>query len=113
MWFSCKINLKLCKITIYKSFIQSLLSTERKRLASRFNFTYRFIDDVLSINNLEFDNYRGQMFPIELEIKDTTESNTSAPYLDLLRSIGRDGQLLTFIYDKRDHFNFYIQIFRS
>ena len=32
-------------------FIQSLLSTGRKQLASRFNFTYRYIDDVLSINN--------------------------------------------------------------
>ena len=30
-------------------FIQSLLSTGRKQLASRFNFTYRYIDDVLSI----------------------------------------------------------------
>ena len=29
-------------------FTQSLLSTSRKRLASQFNFTYRYIDDVLS-----------------------------------------------------------------
>ena len=29
------------------------------------------------------------------------ESNTSASYLDLLLSIGRDGQLHTSIYDKR------------
>ena len=33
-------------------FIQSLLSTGKKKLASQFNFTYRYIDDVLSINNL-------------------------------------------------------------
>ena len=46
------------------------------------------------------------MYPVELEIKDTTESNTSASYLDLLLSIGRDGQLHTSIYDKRDDFNF-------
>ena len=36
------------------SFIQSLLSACRKRLASQFNFTYRYIDDVLSINNPDF-----------------------------------------------------------
>ena len=71
-------------------FIQSLLSTGRKQLASRFNFTYRYIDYVLSINNPEFENYLGQMYPVELEIKDTTESNTSASYLDLLLSIGRE-----------------------
>ena len=71
-------------------FIQSLLSTGRKHLASRFNFTYRYIDDILSINNPEFENYLGQMYFVELEIKDTTENNTSASYLDLLLSIGRD-----------------------
>ena len=76
-------------------FIQSLLSTGKKHLASRFNLTYRYIDDVLSINNPEFENYLGQMYPAELEIKDTTESTTSASYLDLLLSIGRDGQLHT------------------
>ena len=52
------------------NFIQSLLSTGKKHLASRFNLTYRHIDDVLSINNPEFENYLGQMYPAELEIKD-------------------------------------------
>ena len=95
-------------------FIQSLLSTGRKQLASLFNFTYRYIDDVLSTNNPEFENCLGQMYPVDLEIKDTTESNISASYLDLLLSIGRDGQLHTSIYDKRDDFNFHItQTFRS
>ena len=51
------------------------------------------------------------MYPGELEIKDTTESNTSASYLDLLLSIGRDVQLHTSIYDKRDDFNFHITNF--
>ena len=66
---------------------------------------------LLSINNPEFENYLGQMYPAELEIKDTTESTTSASYLDLLLSIGRDGQLHTSIYDKRDDFNFHITKF--
>ena len=51
------------------------------------------------------------MYFAELEIKDTTESTTSASYLDLLLSIGRDGQLHTSIYDKRDDFNFHITNF--
>ena len=51
------------------------------------------------------------MYPVELEIKDPTESNTSASYLDLLLSIGREGQFYTFIYDKRDDFNFQITNF--
>ena len=82
-------------------------------MASRFNFSYRYIDDVLSINNPEFENYLRHMYPIELDTKDTTESNTSASYLNLLLSIGRDGQLHTSIYDKHDDFNFHITTFRS
>ena len=50
------------------------------------------------------------MYPAELEIKDSTESTTSASYLHVL-SIRRDGQLHTSIYDKRDDFNFHITNF--
>ena len=93
-------------------FIQSLLSTGRKRLASQFNLSYRYFDDVLSINNPDFfENYLGQTYPPGLEIKDTTESNTSVSYSDLLLSIGRDGQLHTSLYDERDDFNFHITNF--
>ena len=88
-------------------FIQSLLSTGKKHLASRFNLTYRYIDDVLSINYPEFENYLGQMYPAELEIKDTTENPTSASYLDLLLSIGRSGQDLR----QTRWFNFHITKF--
>ena len=59
----------------------------------------------------DFENYLGQMYPAELEIKDTTESNTSASYLDILLSIESDGQLHTSLYDKRDDFNFHITNF--
>ena len=103
-----------CAAGIFKAgslSIQSLLSTGKKKLASQFNFTYRYIDDVLSINNPDFENYLGQMYPAELEIKDTTESNTSASYLDLLLSIESNGQLRTSLYDKRDDFNFHITNF--
>ena len=89
-------------------FIQFLLSTgKKKKIASQFNFTYRYIDDVLSIKNPDFENYLGQIYPTELEIKDMTESNTSASYLGLLLSIKSDGQLRTSLYDKRDDFNFH------
>ena len=40
----------------------------KETLASRFNLTYRYIDDALSVNNPEFENYLGQMYPAELEI---------------------------------------------
>ena len=51
------------------------------------------------------------MYPTELEIKDTRENTTFASYIDLLLSIGRDGQFHTSSYDKRDDFNFHITNF--
>ena len=49
--------------------------------------------------------------PLSLRSKDTTESFTSALYLQLLLSIRRDSQVGTALYDKRDHFNFHISNF--
>ena len=51
------------------------------------------------------------MYSVELDIKDTTESTTFASYRYLLLSIGRDGQLHTYIDDKREDFNFHITNF--
>ena len=54
---------------MWTELIQSLLSAWKKQLAYQFNFTYRYIDDVLSINNPDFKNYPCQMYPTELEMK--------------------------------------------
>ena len=48
------------------------------------------------------------IYPEELEFKDTTDSSTSASYLDILLGIDRDQHLTTQIYDKRDDFDFSI-----
>ena len=49
----------------------------------------------MSIINQDVQNYLGQMYTVELEIRDTTESKTSASFLGLLLSIGSDDQLRT------------------
>ena len=67
-----------------------------------------FIDDVLSINNHNFHNYVHLIYPDELEIKDTTESDKSASYLDILLNINSNGRLSTLLYDKHDDFDFAI-----
>jgi hypothetical protein len=41
------------------------------------------IDDGLSLNNSRFGDFFDCIYPIELEIKDTTDTNWSASYLDL------------------------------
>jgi len=41
----------------------------------------------------------------ELEIKDTTDTDRSASYLDIHLEIDSEGRLRTKLYDKRDDFN--------
>jgi hypothetical protein len=53
-------------------FIQKPLHEKNKPLALAFNSTFRYIDDVLSINNDQFHSYADSIYPSELEIKDTT-----------------------------------------
>ena len=66
------------------NFIQKLLHEKRKLLVVALNSTFRYIDEVLSINNNKFHPYVDSIYPCKLEIKDTTESSTSASYLDVL-----------------------------
>ena len=80
--------------------------TNEKKLARSFNFTFRYIDDVLSLNNYTFGDFVDRIYPIELEIKDTTDTDRSALYLDIHLEIDSEGRLVTILYDKRDDFNF-------
>ena len=89
-------------------FIQTLIKSGKRHLAKSFCFTYRYIDDVLSINNPKFRNYIDDIYPAELEIKDTTDADHRASYLDLDLSYDRDKRLQVKLYDKRDDFNFNI-----
>ena len=47
------------------------------------------------------------MYPIELEIKDTTDTARSASYIDLCLDIAGDCMLRTHLHDIRDDFNFH------
>ena len=87
-------------------FIQQLLANKKKNIAQKFNNTFRYIDDVLSLSNTSFSNYLHQIYPPELDIKNTTETRYSASYLDLMLQIDQNGYLTTKLYDKRDDFNF-------
>jgi hypothetical protein len=89
-------------------FVQKLLQDNNKKLAVSFNHTFRYIDNVLSINNHNFYKYVYLIYPDDLEIKDTTESDKSDLYLDILRNIDSNGRLQTSLYYKRDDFDFTI-----
>jgi hypothetical protein len=63
------------------------------KLARSFSFTFRYIDDILSLNNLKFGNFVDRLYPIELEIKNKSDIAKSASYIDLHREI--DGKNFT------------------
>ena len=64
-------------------FIQGILKKNEKKLARSFNFTFRYIDDVLSLNNSRFGDFVDRIYSIELEIQDTSDRDRSDSYLDL------------------------------
>ena len=72
-----------------------------------FNTTSRYLDDILNINNVYFDNMVSQLYPSEFQLKKANTSDTVAAFLDLHLSISND-IVSTKIYDKRDDFDFEI-----
>ena len=85
-------------------FVQSLLQAGKKHLAHQFNFSYRYIDDVLSQKNTKFAEYLEFIYPHGFEIKETMEIAASSSNLHCYLYI--DNGKLTRLYDKRDDFNF-------
>jgi hypothetical protein len=79
-------------------FIQGLLKKTEKKLARSSNFTFRYIDDVLSLNKSRFGDFVDRVYPIELKIKDTTYIDRSASYLGLHLQIDSEERLRTNAY---------------
>ena len=84
-------------------FIQGLLK-KNKKLDPLISHSTN-INDVLSLNNSRFGDFVDCIYPIELEIKDTTDTDRSASYIDLHLDIDSEGWLRTKL-DKRYDFNF-------
>jgi hypothetical protein len=106
--------MNLTYISHEADFVQKLLRENNKKLAVLFNHTFRYIDDVLSINNHNFHNYMYvnliHVYPDELKIKNITESDKSASYLDILLNIYSNVRLTTSLYYKLDAFYFAIYV---
>ena len=86
----------------------SYMGFSRKRgnkLARSFNFTFGYIDDVLSLNNSRLGDFFDRIYPIGLEEKYPTDTNRSTSYLDLHLEIDNEGWLRTIRYVKRDYLN--------
>ena len=89
-------------------FLDKLIKEGKRKLARRFNLSYRYIDDLISFNNKRFKEFISDIYPKELTISETTESTSVASYLDLLFTRDRSNNITTKLYDKRDAFGFHI-----
>ena len=85
----------------------SLSDNKQVGVIYAFNTTSRYLDDVLNINNVYFDNMVSQIYPSELQLNKANTSDTEAAFLDLHLSISND-IVSTKIYHKRDDFDFEI-----
>ena len=79
-------------------FLQKFVKDKKIHEARAFNFTYRYIDDVLSINNSRFAEFLSLIYPPELGVKETTDTASSASFLDLYLELDDSGQILCTIY---------------
>ena len=85
----------------------SLSDDKQADVIDAFNTTSRYLDDILNINNVYFENMVSQIYPSELQLNKANASDTEAAFLDLHLSIS-NGIVSTKIYDKRDDFDFEI-----
>ena len=89
----------------YKNeFLDKLVKESKRKLARKFNLSYRYIDDFISFNNKRFKEFISDIYPKELTISETTESTSVASYLDLLFILDKSNNITTKLYDKRDAF---------
>ena len=70
-----------------------------------FNDTSRYLDDIFTIDNPEFEKYISDIYPAELQLNKANTSDKETSFLDLnIKVIGSD--IHTSVYDKRDDFGF-------
>ena len=83
----------------------SLSEDNQSGVIEAFNSSFRYLDDLLNIDNNFFDSMVNRIYPSELHLSKANVSDAEASFLGLQLSIS-DGFVKTKIYDKRDDFDF-------
>ena len=88
-----------------KDFMSNLQKSKRFDLISKFNDTYRYLDDIFTIDNPAFAEHIPDIYPRELQLNKANTSDKETSFLDLnIKIIGNN--IHTSVYDKRDDFWF-------
>ena len=70
--------------------MKSLTKEKRYDMIDAFNSTSRYLDDLLNIYNIHFEQMVHRIYPVELQVNIANASNTEAAFLDLNLSIHND-----------------------
>ena len=92
----------------YESKWLQSLKSNNYQMARRFGNVFRYIDDLLAINdNGEFEKNYAEIYPPELELKKENDNKDRASFLDFQLTI-INNNITTQLFDKRDSYNFKI-----
>ena len=70
-----------------------------------FNDTSRYLDDIFTIDNPEFEKHIPDIYPTELQLNKAITSDKETSFLDLnIKVVGSDVHIS--VYDKHDDFGF-------
>ena len=61
----------------------SLSEDNQSDLVEAFNSTFRYLNDILNIDNNFFDSMVNRVYPSKLQLKKSNVSDTEASFLDL------------------------------
>ena len=89
-------------------FSDKLIKEGKRKLARKFNLSYRYIDDLIFFNNKRFTEFISDIYPKKLTISETTKSTSIVSYLNLLFIRDKSNNITTKLNDKPDAFGFHI-----
>ena len=88
-----------------RDFMKSLSRENLGDIIEAFNSTSRYLDDLLNIDNIYFDQMVDRIYPTELQLNRANSSDTEKHFLGLNPCLS-NGTVSSKIFDKRDDFVF-------
>ena len=83
--------------------MSNLHKSKQYDLIDMFNDTSRYLDDIFTIDNPEFEKHIPDIYPTELQLNKAITSDKETSFLDLKVDCS---EVHTSVYDKRDDFGF-------
>ena len=70
-------------VLVINNFIKSLSPENPTDIFEALNSTSRYLDDLMNIDNIYFEQMVNRIYPAELQLNKANSSDTEAPFLDL------------------------------